>query len=104
MKKLNSFGFTLTHLNYFEIAFWRLIIISLEMSSITLSDKSQKKSKAFLDGSSKLKHRHTALLSFVESATEPEQLLVFKENIDYIVGFIIESVKLMFEKLDGKTI
>ena len=72
------------------------------MASINLSDKAAKKSKAFLDGSSKLKHRHTALLSFVEMATEAEQLHVFKENIDYIIGFITESVRLMFEKLEGK--
>lgn len=72
------------------------------MSATIVSEKSNKKAKAFLDTSSKLKHRHTALLSFVESATEPEQLAIFKDNVDYIVGFIAESVQLMFEKLDGQ--
>src|ERR1700722_9110140 len=71
-------------------------------SPAVISDKSSKKAKAFLDSSSKLKHRHAALLSFVESATEPEQLFIFRDNIDYIVGFITESVKLTFEKVEGQ--
>lgn len=66
-----------------------------------LSDRAAKKAKAFIDTTSKFKHRHAALLALAEVATEAELSSFYKEHIEYVVAFMTESTDLMLDRIAG---